>query len=207
MKIYSYRVEHDFGLAPNPFGEYCTLTVCKTKIRKSNNLNIGDWIIGTGSKALEKSSGFKCTSKLIYAMKITEILNINSYWSNPRFAYKRPNMEGTLSTRFGDNFYYLDEDAKWKQIDCAHRNLDGIYNKEHIRKDIGGKNALISKTFYYFGDNAPEIPENMIKICHVTTGEKIVRPNELASEFIHWLQINFSVGMHGLPISWAMYNK
>ena len=25
MKNFSYKIEHDFGLAPNPFGGYCTL--------------------------------------------------------------------------------------------------------------------------------------------------------------------------------------
>lgn len=203
MKIYSYRIDHDYGLAPNPFGQYCTVTVCKTKIRKSSNLDIGDWLIGTGSKALEKQTGFACVSKLIYAMKITEIINMNSYFHDPRFQYKKPNMNGTLSTRFGDNFYYLDDNKKWGQIDCAHRNANGVYNEKHIQKDINGENALISEDFYYFGDNAPVLPENLIDVRHSTQGEKIVRPGELADSFLDWLQTNFEYGLHGWPISWV----
>lgn len=201
-------IDHDFGLAPNPFGKYCTVAVCKPKIRKSKNLKKADWLIGTGSKALEKSSGFECVSKLIFAMQVSEIINLNNYWHDPRFAYKKPVMKGgTLSTMFGDNFYYLDENEKWIQIDCAHINADGIYNEEHFRKDISGKNALISERFYYFGDNAPKIPDHLINVCHVTQGEKIVRPDALAIQFLEWLQSNYATGMHGLPISWAKYYK
>jgi hypothetical protein len=208
MKIYSYMIDHDFGLAPNPFGKYCTVAVCKPKIRKSKNLKINDWLIGTGSKSLEKSTGFKCVSRLIYAMQVSEVIDLNSYWHDPRFECKKPVMRGgTLSTMFGDNFYYLDEDEKWVQIDCAHINIDGVYNKEHFRKDIGGKNVIISERFYYFGDNAPILPDHLINVCHTTQGEKIVRPDELATQFLEWLKSNFVTGMHGLPISWVRYGK
>jgi len=64
MNYYSYLVEHDFGLAPNPFGGYCTLTVCKPIIRKSSKLRIGDWIIGTGSVALSRTFGRKLKQQL-----------------------------------------------------------------------------------------------------------------------------------------------
>jgi hypothetical protein len=208
MKIYSYMIDHDFGLAPNPFGGYCTLTVCKPKIRKSGNLQINDWLIGTGSKSLEKSSKLVCVSRLIYAMQVSEIICLNDYWSDPRFRYKRPVMNGgTLPTMFGDNFYHLDANNNWVQEDCAHKNLDGIYNDDHFRKDTSGKNALISKHFYYFGDKAPEIPADLINVCHITQGEKIVRPNELAIQFLNWLQNSHTQGVNGLPISWAKYNK
>lgn len=207
MKIYSYRIDHDYGLAPNPFGKYCTVSVCKSDIRKSKNLKIGDWLVGTGSKALEKATGFECDTRLIYAMKVSEIIGLNSYWHDSRFAYKKPIMNGTLTTMFGDNFYHLDKADKWIQVDCAHRNPDGVYNGEHFRKDINGKNALISEEFYYFGDCAPQIPMHLIDVCHTTQGTKIVKPVELATMFIGWLQTNFERGMQGLPISWIKYDR
>lgn len=207
MKVYSYMIDHDFGLAPNPFGKYCTIAVCKPSIRKSKNLNVSDWIIGTGSKALEKSTGFDCVTKLIFAIQVSEIISLNSYWRDQRFQYKKPEMNGTLSTMFGDNFYYLDENEKWIQIDCAHRNVDSIYNEEHIRKDTSGQNALVAENFYYFGDNAQQIPEELLAICHTTQGVKIVKPEELAIQFLDWLRNNYAIGMHGLPISWLIYKK
>jgi len=83
MKYYSYKIEHDFGLAPNPFGSYCTLAVCRPTIRKNKNLEIGDWIIGTGSAKL------KNLHHLIYAMQVEEKLTFNEYWNDSRFNYKK----------------------------------------------------------------------------------------------------------------------
>ncbi|RLD83947.1 MAG: hypothetical protein DRJ10_02435 [Bacteroidetes bacterium] len=207
MKIYSYRIEHDFGLAPNPFGQYCTLVVCKPRIRKSKNLELGDWVIGTGSKALVNSTGFECSTKLIYAMRVTEKLTMQEYWEDIRFQHKRPMMKGTLITMFGDNFYHKDGDDNWIQEDSAHSNKDGTCNINHRNKDISGKNAIISDSFYYFGDNAIQIPESLNEVCHTTQGRKIVRPPELAIDFLNWLQNNFKQGLQGKPISWLIYNK
>ncbi|MBK9047533.1 MAG: hypothetical protein IPL74_12755 [Bacteroidetes bacterium] len=64
MIMYSYLIEHDLGLAPNPFGKYCTLAVCKSEIRKSKKLSIGDWIIGTGSGDLEAATKKTATKKI-----------------------------------------------------------------------------------------------------------------------------------------------
>lgn len=43
-KIYSYVLRIDNGAAPNAFGQFCTLTICKPAIRR--NAEIGDWVIG-----------------------------------------------------------------------------------------------------------------------------------------------------------------
>ncbi len=48
MYIYSYVLRYDDGVAPNPFFGFCTLAVCKPVIRRK--AQVGDWIIGTGSK-------------------------------------------------------------------------------------------------------------------------------------------------------------
>ena len=54
MKYFAYILAFDSGFAPNPFYGYCTLADCKPKIRKQ--AQVGDWIIGLGSK---KSEWFK----------------------------------------------------------------------------------------------------------------------------------------------------
>lgn len=207
MKIYSCRLDHDYGLAPNPFGRYCTLVVCKPKIRKSSNFEIGDWIIGTGSKALEKVTSKSLTNTLIYAMKVSECVALEDYWMDKRFQYKKPNMRGSLINMFGDNFYSLDIEGNWQQIDCAHRNPDGSINHKHFDTDVSGKNALISEVFYYFGDNAKEIPDHFSEVIHTTQGEKIVRPNELSIEFIGWLKTTFYTGIHGDPLNWIEFKQ
>lgn len=207
MLVYSYLIDHDLGLAPNPFGKYCTLAVCKPKIRKSGNLKLGDWVIGTGSKSLENTTGKKLTDKLIYAMQVTEKLTFEEYWQDRRFQYKKPVMNGTLVTMYGDNFYHKDKNEKWIQEDSAHCNIDGTCNNEHIEKDTSGNNVLISEYFFYFGNKAPTIPNDLLGICYDRQGEKIVKPPQLASDFVKWITTNFKTGIHGDPLNWDSHNQ
>lgn len=77
MKIYSYVVRYDSGFAPNPFEKFCSLATCKPRIRK--NIQVGDWVIGTGSI---ENVGNK---KLIYAMQVEEKMTFDKYWEDKRF--------------------------------------------------------------------------------------------------------------------------
>lgn len=206
MVVYSYLIEHDLGLAPNPFGKYCTLAVCKPKIRKSSKLKLGDWVIGTGSKALEEASGRKLRDKLIYAMKVTERITLEEYWNDARFQHKKPVMNGTLVTMYGDNFYHKDETGKWVQEDSAHCNIDGTCNPEHLKIDTGGNNVLISDYFFYFGDKALTIPDNFKEICHTGIGEKKLQ-EQAGNELIDWITANFHTGIHGDPLNWIEYKQ
>lgn len=208
MVIYSYVIEHDFGLAPNPFGRYCTLAVCKPKIRKSSKLKIGDWILGTGSKAIEVSTGKKSLrSKLIYAMQVTEKITFDDYWSDPRFQYKKPKMNGSRVTMFGDNFYHKDENGNWIQEDSAHSRYDGTCNQGHLKKDTSGRYVLISEHFYYFGSNAPTIPHEFLEICKDGIGEKKLENIQFADDFINWIETNFKTGIQGDPLNWQRANQ
>lgn len=206
MGYYSYLVEHDFGLAPNPFGKYCTLAVCKPKIRKSSKLQIGDWVIGTGSKALEEISKKKLRHHLIYTMQVSEIILMTEYWSDPRFAYKKPVINGPLAVMYGDNFYHKDSSGNWIQEDSAHSLYDGKINEEHLKTDTSGKNVLVAELFYYFGDKAPLIPQQLQDICHTTLGEKKLSV-EKGEQFIDWVKSSFSSGISGDPINWFRYNQ
>lgn len=197
MTYYSYKIEHDFGLAPNPFGEYCTLAVCKPKIRANKNLRIGDWIIGTGSKKLKR------LHHLIYAMQVEEKITFNEYWNDPRFQYKKPIVNGSLVQMYGDNFYHQDPDTgEWIQEDSAH-SLEGGVNQKHLEVDTGGVYVLISKTFYYLGDSSIVIPEEYLEVCSEGRSIKSTSiPEEVADEFIKWIQKNYVIGIHGDPIDW-----
>jgi Nucleotide modification associated domain 2 len=208
MVLYSYVIEHDLGLAPNPFGRYCTLAVCKPKIRGSSKLNIGDWVLGTGSKALEKSTGKKgLLRKLIYTMKVTDRVTLEDYWTDGRFQYKKPRMNGSRVAMFGDNFYHKDESGKWIQEDSAHSKADGSCNPDHLKTDTSGRNVLISEHFYYFGGHAPTIPNKFLEICHSGIGEKKFQNEQIGDDFINWVTLNFNTGIHGDPLNWERSNQ
>ena len=42
MNCFRYKLDHDYGFAPNPFHGVITLDTCKGGIRKNKNLHIGD---------------------------------------------------------------------------------------------------------------------------------------------------------------------
>ncbi|MEC4048946.1 hypothetical protein OX284_005870 [Flavobacterium sp. SUN046] len=208
MVVYSYVIEHDFGLAPNPFGRYCTLAVCKPKIRVSSKLKIGDWVLGTGSKALEISTGKKgLRSKLIYAMQVTDRITLDAYWSDSRFHYKKPKMNGSRVAMFGDNFYHKNGYGDWIQEDSAHSMRDGTCNQGHLKKDISGRNVLISENFYYFGNNAPTIPNEFLEIRKEGIGEKKFENIKVADDFINWIVTNYKTGIQGDPLNWQRNNQ
>jgi len=204
MNYYSYLIEHDFGLAPNPFGGYCTLTVCKPMIRKSSHLQVGDWIIGTGSRALEKTFKKPLWHYLIYAMKVNEIVLMETYWNDGRFRCKKPIINGSPQLMYGDNFYHKNDQGIWMQENSAHSNKDGSQNLDHLNADTSGENALISNFFFYFGQAAPLLPSNLHVICHSGIGQKLLI-EEQGENFVNWLTSSYKPGIYGKPINWVIY--
>src|SRR6266446_9096276 len=108
MKLYSYVVARDYGFAPNPFFGVCTLATCKPRIRSV--AQIGDWVIGTGSKTRKREKHLVC------AMRVTGAMTFNQYWSDPRFQAKQPNLRGSKKQAFGDNIYSRGvRTRRWRQ--------------------------------------------------------------------------------------------
>lgn len=199
MHLFSYRVEHDFGLAPNPFGGTISFAVCRGDIRSNKFMQIGDWLVGTGSVSM-KNEG-----RLIYAMKVEEIISFDEYWNDPRFQYKKPYLKGTLVQMYGDNFYHT-VDERMVQEPSAHSNPDLEQRIKLYNKDVKGKRVLLSKTFYYFGDNCPLIPTELQTICSSGRAYKYKKiTEEQIKSFVSWLESNYTVGIHGDPCNWKKF--
>ena len=154
MKLFSYILARDFGFAPNPFYSICSLATCKPIIRKK--AQIGDWIIGTGSKQLN------CENKLIYIMEITDKVTFNQYWSNPKYNCKKPIINGSLKQMYGDNIYFKNENDIWSQAKSHHSLEDGSINKYNLRRDTQTENVLLSSNYFYFGNKYIDLPKNLI---------------------------------------------
>lgn len=120
MKIYSYVVEHDTGYAPDPEDDLCTLCRCKFRKHPGKRRNIvelakvGDWVIGTGG-ASKKSAGH---GKLVYAMRVDEILQRGEYYN--RYPKRRDNKNDPPRSNFekqeqfallSRHFYYFGANA------------------------------------------------------------------------------------------------
>jgi hypothetical protein len=198
MKFYSYVVSRDFGFAPNPFGEHCTLATCKPIIRK--NSEIGDWIFGISPKA--KDTG----NKLVFGMKVTQKLTFNEYWNSPDFQYKKPLLNGSLKQMYGDNIYYKDDNSEWIQADSHHSKEDGGTNYFNLKRDTKGKYVLISNHFFYFGVSCIELPFNLKTKFSIGIGQKRVEEKD-ALELIKWLESNYETGLINVPKLFTSFQR
>lgn len=192
MKIYSYVIKSDSGFAPNPFWGYCTLATCKPVIRRI--AKEGDWVIGTGS--VENVGN----DRLVYAMKVTEVMPLEDYWEDKRFEKKKPG-KGT-SRRVGDNIYYRDAKGIVKQYFPSRHSFSNRENPESKDRDSTGKNVLISKkgNFYYFGRKAPKIPDSHLYLIKKGPGHRC-NFDQGTTKFLRWIQKK-EPGVHGVPFDY-----
>lgn len=203
MKLFSYIVARDFGFAPNPFHGVCTLATCKPAIRAS--AKVGDWIIGTGAKSRYRFGG-----RLIFAMQVSEVLDFDTYWGDPRFLRKRPDLKGSLKVIYGDNIYHREGDS-WTQVDSHHSLENGIPNPANIARDTSANRVLISSKFVYWGKLAPMIPSQFRPfittnedICCKARGHRIFG-SDLAIAFANWLEQEGNWGFQGDPLEFARH--
>src|SRR5437879_2095274 len=106
MRLFTYVVKYDTGFAPNPYWDWCTMACCKAQLRRE--LTVGDWVVGTSSKTRHDTA-----TRLIYSMKVTELLTFDEYARDRRFKDKIPRY-GFIEQR-GDNIYYQDEQGVFHQ--------------------------------------------------------------------------------------------
>jgi len=191
VKLYSYVVARDYGFAPNPFFGVCTLATCKPKIRKA--AKVGDWIVGTGSKS------YKLDGRLVYAMKVSEILTYNGYWRDGRFRNKRPNLRGSVKQAFGDNIYHQDSQTKkWVQENSHHSLKDGSPNAANIEHDTQTPTVLIGTEFAYWGEAAVRIPAKFRPVC-AHRGHKSIFGQDFLECFVDWIKSLGAQGYLGDP--------
>ena len=200
MTVRSYKITRDFGFAPNPFHGVCTLACCKPRIR--GHADIGDWIIGAGSKA----TGL--WGKIVYAMIVDEILTFDQYWNDPRFQVKKPVVGGTHKGFFGDNIYQRDGSANgFRQADSHHSLPNGRVNIDNLRQDTQHNRVLLAREYVYFGANAVAPPPAIFGQLSepfprdVRDTYKSYSP-AMQKTVKDWLSSSFEWGLQGLPEKW-----
>lgn len=200
MHCFRYRMDHDYGFAPNPFWGTLTLATCKAQIRNSQALTVGDWIVGLGSVAMGNED------TIVYAAQVKERLPFDKYWEDERFQVKKANINGTMVQMYGDNVYHT-VDGEVVQEPCAHSNDP---NGQHKKSDASGKNVLVCEFFYYFGDQAPKLPKELAYIGD-TGNPRAIRYTDLddvkIQVFLNWLAANYEPGIHGDPCNWKEFER
>jgi sarcosine oxidase delta subunit len=202
VKLHSYVVARDFGFAPNPFFGVCTLATCKPKLRSV--ANIGDWIVGTGSKKWDRQK------HVVYAMRVTATMTFNEYWSHPQLQAKKPNLRGSKKQAFGDNIYFKDpQSGSWHQENSHHSLADGCANEANVKADTQTDRVLISDDFVYWGGTGPKLPATFLNYGQASVSICVVRnhknnfPSELVHDFVHWIRSRGERGCVGEPLDWS----
>jgi len=187
MKLSAYIVKHDSGFSPNPFGRVCTLACCKPVIRR--NAEPGDIVIGTGS------SRCRLSGQLIYGMRVEAVLPYEEYWE--RYPSKRPSQESPVKAR-GDNVWHRDTSGNWC---CAP---GACHDERNRKRDLKGRNALISPEFYYFGRAAINIPDKFSCLIATTQGHKNTYDTRLITRFWDWVIAKApNPGRIGMPFDFS----
>lgn len=179
MTLYSYCLRYDDGAAPNPYWGVCTLVICKPAIRRVAQK--GDWIVGLGSV---HSPVGDISSSVVYAMKVTKVLSLQQYDQHCKreLPEKIPDWTNAdFRRRVGDCIYDYAEPGKPKLRLSVHDEGNRL-------TDLGGKNAILSTQFYYFGAKPIPLPRNLYPIIHRTQGHKSHANTDHMEPFIQWIQ-------------------
>lgn len=184
MKLCSYVVVGDSGFAPNPFWGLCTLAAC-TPNHQGLRIEDGDWLLGNSSA----NTGHR----LIYAMRVSEVLDFDNYYRDPRFEQKRASAVD-WQHRCGDNIYFRDEKGQWDQGTAFFHD-----NPKDIEKDTRYPKVFVSDHFFYFGENAPAFPEKYASLIQNSQGCRYADNAETALGFVKWLEQTYPPGLHGQP--------
>lgn len=178
-RIFRYVVRQDRGGSPNPFGGWCSLAVCKPAVRRT--AHVGDWIIGLRSGA---------NDEVVYAMRVDEVMTLGEYWRDLRFRSKRPG-----HCRPPDNFYRPGRCGTFVQVE------NDLHGPRQALRDTSGRHVLVSWHFWYFGDQSPQLPTELVHLVHSGQGHALHinrRPTDVRV-MKRWLAA-WEDGIHGVPI-------
>ncbi len=187
-KFFSYVVATDNGVAPNVDGGICTVCLCKPEIRR--NAVVGNWIVGLWP--------MPARHRLTYVMRVGRKMTMRDYHECEEFDQKKPGQSQTP-----DNIYEPSPAFGLRRRKDTPRWLHP--QPEQVRRDLGGRNALIADRFWYFGGTVCELPERFWKLDFPNplvrryVKKTYLNDTEL-NDLINWLD-GHGQGVIGMPRS------
>jgi len=179
--LFSYVVRYDDGAAPNPYGDVCTLVICKPVIRKT--AKVGDWIVGLGAKSTPVKKDY--SGRIVYVMRVTKKMTMKEYdkYTKKYLPEKIPDLSSAERHRWlGDSIYNFS--AK------GIPQIKGVHKRENRKKDMSGKFALLSNEFVYFGDQAVPLPSPLKGILHSNQNHRSTLNGPYVNVFLTWWNTN-----------------
>ena len=179
-RIYRYVVAYDWGTAPRPWDDVCSLAICKPKIRAA--ARAGDWVVGFRSRH---------PGEVLYAMQVEAVMGLGDYWDDKRFRNGRPG-----ASSVPDNFYKRHADGQLRQA------ANDVHGPESSVRDLSGKNVLLATRYWYFGRESVPLPNHLMHLVHTTQGHAVHKARRAGDvrELEAWLAA-WPVGIHGQPVN------
>ena len=196
--FFVYRVEHDRGLAPNPFFGTCSLAVCKSQIRGCAKLD--DVVIGTASYGRKTPAGRPAGGSAVFVMRVTAVTDFQAYRRD--FARKRPIMNGSRLRAAGDAIYWHDG-ADWHQDNSLHSLPGGILSEPDLKDDVlAADRILLSDDFTYWGNRAPALPAQLAHLGRSNLRNQRKFSTIEKADLKLWALAQLGQGRVGMPIDW-----
>ena len=178
MKVWTYVITNDSGVAPNFDPPMPTLAVCKPQIRRQ--ARPGDLVLAFCGKSISTNP-----HAVRWAGIVCEVLTFTEYWNDPRFDSKKPSASPNP-----DNIYQP-ADPQYRQVPNTTHGF------ENIATDLRGQNVLVFNRHWHFESSAPELPNKFG--LHMTVGRRGHRQFLLskrnANHLSNWLTDQFAFGL------------
>jgi hypothetical protein len=200
IRLFSYKLTHDTGFAPNPFWGVMTLSTCKPKIRLSKQK--GDWIAGFTSQTLCGDSVGE--EKLVYLMEVTDKFSLSDYFNSPIYKKKIPNLNKSQCVYLAGDNIYRPTDSVTPLFDNFEQLENPYHGEKHKQRDLSGKFILAGNRFFYFGSKAIQIPLDLRP--NVPRGQSahgsLTIDSAVVQRFIDYIISEYRVGVQAAPHSW-----
>lgn len=189
MKLLKYVMTNDSGLAPNPFFGVCSLALC-TPNHMNARLEPGDWVVAHSTAATGQ--------KLVYAMRLTKVLDMQAYFAN--FPQKRPVPTGTYEQQCGDNLYFREGD-RWARIPSAEHNSVDCFVADQGRPVFLAEGE---ENYWYFGAGSTlreleGFADRFPWLVKDRQGFSYIHDQQRIAAFVSWLQGFDKGGLIGKP--------
>jgi hypothetical protein len=131
-RVFRYVVVHNGGFAPCFDHGICTLACCKPAIRRT--AKVGEWVLGFAPRRQGEA-------RLLYAMRVAQVIGFASYAVDPTFADRT------------DNIWQPDGRGGFR-----HAGSHDLHRTDEARKrDLSGVNVLIADRFWDFGPHGLDL--------------------------------------------------
>lgn len=162
---------------------------------------MGDYLLGTGSAERDLNG------RVVFFMRVGEIITFDQYWADPKYARKIPVMNGSLQQRFGDNIYHR-ENGKWQQADSRHSQAGSSPNIKNLQRDTGSTDrVLLAKDFVYWGGDGPKVPGRLANFVHRAPAHRSSFTETDIQKFVAWIDGHGVSGAVADPYEWRFEKR